>query len=61
MASQWLNIRGGGNFIEKSVVLGSLILTFSHKNDAIEQIFKNILSLCCLNIKLKIECEIIAI
>ncbi len=28
--SQWLNIGGGGNFIEKSVLV-SVILAFSHK------------------------------
>ncbi len=32
-----------GNFIEKSVVLVSVILSFSHKKDVIKQIKKNIL------------------
>ncbi len=37
--SQWLNIKKN-NFLETSVVSVSLILTFSHKKDAIEQVLK---------------------
>ncbi len=29
--SQWLNIKGGNNFIETSVVLISVMLAFNHK------------------------------
>ncbi len=53
---------GGGNFIEKSVLV-SVILAFSHKKKKmpLNKYYKNILSLCCLYINFKIECEIIAI
>ncbi len=37
--SQWLNIRGHF-FIGKSVLIGIVILAFSHKKDAIKQILK---------------------
>ncbi len=47
------------NLLETSVVLVSVILAFSHKNGAIKQIL-NILSLCCLYIKLKIYIAIIS-
>ncbi len=47
---QWLNIRGENNFIETLVVLVSVILAFSHKKTNI----KNMLSLRCLYINLKI-------
>ncbi len=41
-----------------SVVLVSEILAFGHKKDAIKQILKKILSLCCFYINLKTACEI---
>ncbi len=59
--SQWLNIKGEFFFIETSVVLISVMLTFNHKKDAIKEILK-IYCLCCFYIvHLKIECEIIVI
>ncbi len=36
--SHEVNIGGGGDFIEKSVMV-SVILVFSHKKDAIQQIY----------------------
>ncbi len=58
--SQWVNIGGGQFYREISIGISDTGLQ-SLKKDAIKQILKNILFLCCLYFKLKIECEIIAI
>ncbi len=53
--SQWLNIRKK-YFLETSVYWPAAI-----KKMPLNKILENILSLCCLYINFKIECEIIAI